>query len=135
MDSKPPVLIVEDEPGLRHLLRLTLSQDFEVDEARDGEEALRRVAERPYPLILLDVMLPGMDGYSICDVIRQMPNGQGAKIVFCTGRGGIAGRARGRECGAEAYIVKPFSPTALLAQLKAILAAPPADETACPQPS
>ncbi len=122
MDAKPAVLIVEDEPGLRHLLRLALSHEFDVDEARDGAEALRRVGNRQYDLILLDVMLPGQDGYRICEAIREMPQAGEPKIVFCTGRGGIGGRTRGREVGAEGYVVKPFSPNALVVQLKSVLA-------------
>ena len=121
MERKPRLLIVEDEPALRYLLRLVLSRDFEVDQVSDGEEALEYLAARSYDLVLLDVMLPGRDGYSLCEEIRQLPGGDRPKIAFCTARGGIGGRARGREVGGEDYIVKPFSPSALLERLKLLV--------------
>src|SRR4051812_30989555 len=117
MSAKPSLLIVEDEPGLRYLARLALSADFAVDDVESGEAALERVAANHYDLIMLDIMMPGLDGYAVCERIRAMPGGGGPKILFCTGRGGINGRARGRQAGAEGYVVKPFSPTALRTQL------------------
>jgi CheY-like chemotaxis protein len=119
--SKPSLLIVEDEPGLRYLARLMLSADFAVDDVENGEAALERVAAHRYDVIMLDVMMPGLDGYAVCERIRAMPGGAEPKILFCTGRGGINGRARGRQAGAEGYVVKPFSPTALRTQLKDLL--------------
>jgi DNA-binding response OmpR family regulator len=124
MAAKPALLIVEDEPGLRYLARLALSADFAVDDVDCGEAALERVAAHRYDLIMLDVMMPGLDGYAVCERIRAMPGGAAPRILFCTGRGGISGRARGRQAGAEGYIVKPFSPTALRTQLKALLPGP-----------
>lgn len=134
MSTKPSLLIVEDEPALRYMTRLALSDDFAVDDVESGEDALERVAAHHYDLIMLDVMMPGIDGYTVCETIRAMPRGDEPKIVFCTGRGGIIGRARGRQAGAEAYIVKPFSPRALRAQLWNLLvggmrpAAPPPEQ-------
>jgi DNA-binding response OmpR family regulator len=127
MAARPRVLIVEDEPRVRELLRATLSAEFDVDEADNGEDALRVVAARRYDAVLLDVVLSaGQSGYSICDAIRRLPGGQDLRIVFCTAIGGVAGRRRGVEAGADAYVTKPFSPTALLAQLKSLLAEGPA---------
>ena len=96
MSSKPSLLIVEDEPGLRYMARVALSVDFAVDDVESGEDALERVAAHRYDLIMLDVMMPGLDGYAVCERIRAMPGGDEPKILFCTGRGGITGRARGR---------------------------------------
>jgi DNA-binding response OmpR family regulator len=122
MEPRPRVLIVEDEPGVRQLLRATLGRDFDVDEADNGEVALRQVAALRYDVILLDVVLAAdQSGYTICDAIRRLPSGQDVKIVFCTAIGGVAGRSRGIEAGADACVTKPFSPSALLAQLRGLL--------------
>ncbi len=128
MSAKPSLLIVDDEPSLRYMARLALSADFLVDDVDSGEAALERVAVNRYDLILLDVMMPGLDGYTVCERIRAMPGGDEPKILFCTGRGGISGRARGRQAGAEGYVVKPFSLGVLRTQLKDMLLAeaPPA---------
>jgi DNA-binding response OmpR family regulator len=122
MQPRPRVLVVEDEPRVRELIRLTLSREFDVDEADNGEDALRVVAARHYDAVLLDVVLAaGQSGYTICDAMRRLPGGRDLKIVFCTAIGGVAGRSRGVEVGADAYVTKPFSPSALLAQLRSLI--------------
>ena len=122
MVAKRRILIVEDDPRTRALLRDTLQDDFAVDEADTGADALRVAATRQYDLALLDVELAeGQSGYSLCAGLRRLPQGQALKIVFLTGLGGVTGRSRGVEAGADAYVTKPFSPTALLAQLHELL--------------
>lgn len=103
---------------------MTLTPDFEVDDAADGAEALGRVAAHTYDAVLLDVMMPGIDGYSVCRAIRVLPGGNEVKIVFLTGRGGVSGRVAGRSVGADAYLTKPFSPQHLRAELLRLLGSP-----------
>lgn len=121
--ARPRVLVVEDDPAFRAFLCVTLAPVFEVDEADNGADALRVVAARPYDLVLLDVVLAeGQSGYSICQAIRESPHGAGLKIALCTGLGGVAGRARAVEAGADTCIVKPVQPSALIQELQALLA-------------
>ncbi|HEY7063127.1 MAG TPA: response regulator [Chloroflexota bacterium] len=134
MSTKPSLLIVEDEPGVRYMTRVALSDDFTVDDVESGEDALERVAAHHYDLIMLDVLMPRIDGYTVCETIRAMPRGHEPKIVFCTGRGGINGRARGRQVGAQAYVVKPFSPSALRLQLRALVAGAMPPAASVPEP-
>jgi DNA-binding response OmpR family regulator len=127
MEPRPRVLIVEDDTGLRTLLRIALGADFELGETDNGEEALRLLTQRRYDAVLLDVVLAaGQSGYSVCHAIRQMPEYRGLKIIFCTALGGVTGRSRGFEVGADAYVTKPFSPIGLRQQLQELLATPPA---------
>jgi DNA-binding response OmpR family regulator len=136
MEPRPRVLIVEDDPGLRRLLRVSLATDFELDETDNGDDALRLLADRRFDAVLLDVVLAaGQSGYSICHAMRQLPQGRDVKIIFCTAMGGVTGRSRGFEVGADAYVTKPFSPNSLRVQLKDLLTEPPTPEGAGPQPA
>jgi DNA-binding response OmpR family regulator len=129
MEPRPRVLIVEDDVGLRTLLRIALGADFELGETDNGEEALRLLMERRYDAVLLDVVLAtGQSGYTVCHAMRQMPEGHDLKIIFCTAMGGVTGRSRGFEAGADAYVTKPFSPIGLRQQLLELLIVPPAKE-------
>jgi CheY-like chemotaxis protein len=95
MEPRPRVLIVEDDPGLRTLLRVALGAEFELDETDNGEEALRLITDRRYDAVLLDVVLAaGQSGYTVCHAMRQMPRGRDVKIIFCTAMGGVPGRSR-----------------------------------------
>lgn len=130
MEPMPRVLIVEDDPGLRALLRIALGAEFDLDETDNGEEALHLMTNRCYDAVLLDVVLAaGQSGYSVCHAMRQMPLGRDVKIIFCTAMGGVTGRSRGFEVGADAYVTKPFSPMGLRAQLKELLSETRAPES------
>lgn len=119
---KPRILIVEDEPALVAVLRYNLeSADFIVDEARDGETALAKVAETPPDLVLLDWMLPELSGLEICRRLRRDKKTKNIPIIMLTARGEERDRVRGLETGADDYIAKPFSPSELLARIRAVL--------------
>ena len=119
---QPNVLIVEDEPPLVELLSYNLEKaGFQIHIARDGEEALLAVEERKPDLILLDWMLPYVSGIEICRRIRRNPETRKVPIIILTARGEENDRIRGLEAGADDYVVKPFSPSELVARVRAVL--------------
>lgn len=119
---KPLILIVEDEPSLVELLRYNLEKaDFEVQTARDGDEALVAIDERLPDLVLLDWMLPMTSGIEVCRRIRRQPDTRDLPIVMLTARGEEADRVRGLESGADDYVTKPFSPNELIARVRAVM--------------
>ena len=119
---QPHVLIVEDEPPLVELLSYNLEKaGFQIHIARDGEEALLAVEERKPDLILLDWMLPYVSGIEICRRIRRNPETRNVPIIILTARGEEDDRIRGLEAGADDYVVKPFSPSELVARVRAVL--------------
>src|SRR5271157_5965329 len=120
--SKPLVLIVEDEAPLVTMLRYNLEKEgFEVSEAGDGEEGLVRIAERRPDIVLLDWMLPLVSGIEVCRQIRRSPSSRTLPVVMLTARGEEGDRVRGLNSGADDYVVKPFSPTELIARLRAVM--------------
>jgi DNA-binding response OmpR family regulator len=113
------VLIVDDEPRYLRLLEANLlTKEYEVFTASDGEEALETFSANPVDLILLDVMLPRMDGFAVCQRIRQFSN---VPIIMLTAKGEEQDRVRGLDVGADDYLVKPFSVMELLARVRAVL--------------
>lgn len=119
---QPSVLIVEDEPPLVELISYNLEKaGFQVQIARDGEEALLAVEEHKPDLILLDWMLPYLSGIEICRRIRRNPDTRDLPIILLTARGEEDDRIRGLDAGADDYVVKPFSPSELIARVKAVL--------------
>ena len=116
------VLIVEDEPDIRELVVHHLKRDgYQVSAASSGEEALLQVQAAPPDLVLLDLMMPAMDGLEVCRRLRQDPATASLPIVMLTARGDEIDRVLGLEIGADDYIVKPFSPKELLARVRAVL--------------
>jgi two-component system, OmpR family, phosphate regulon response regulator PhoB len=119
---KPRVLIVEDEAPLVTMLRYNLEREgFAVDEAADGEEALLRIAEQRPDVVLLDWMLPLVSGLEVCRRIRRVPGTRALPVVMLTARGEEGDRIRGLDSGADDYVVKPFSPSELVARLRAVI--------------
>jgi two-component system, OmpR family, phosphate regulon response regulator PhoB len=119
---KPLVLIVEDEAPLVTLLRYNLEKEgFSVCSAGDGEEALLQIAENKPDAVLLDWMLPLVSGLEVCRQIRRSPSSRSLPIILLTARGEEADRVRGLDSGADDYIVKPFSPSELVARLCAVI--------------
>jgi two-component system phosphate regulon response regulator PhoB len=119
---KPVVLIVEDEAPLVTLLRYNLEKEgFAVCSAGDGEEALLQIAENKPDAVLLDWMLPLVSGLEVCRQIRRAPASRALPIILLTARGEEADRVRGLDSGADDYIVKPFSPSELVARLRAVI--------------
>ena len=119
---RPLVLVVEDEAPLVTLLRYNLEREgFEVCEAADGEEALTQIAERQLDAVLLDWMLPLVSGIEVCRQIRRSPRTRTLPVIMLTARGEEGDRVRGLNGGADDYIVKPFSPSELIARLRAVI--------------
>ena len=119
---KPLVLIVEDEAPLVTMLRYNLEKEgFQVCEAGDGEEALVQIAERKPDLVLLDWMLPLVSGLEVCRRIRRSAESRSLPVIILTARGEEADRVRGLDSGADDYVVKPFSPSELVARLRAVM--------------
>ncbi len=119
---KPRVLIVEDETALVELLRYNLEQSgFRVSVAYDGEEALASVQDDVPDLILLDWMLPLMSGIEVCRQLRRQTSTANLPIIMLTARGEEGDRVRGLDAGADDYVAKPFSPTELVARIRAVL--------------
>jgi two-component system phosphate regulon response regulator PhoB len=119
---KPLVLIVEDEAPLVTMLRYNLEREgFAVDAAADGEAALLRIAERKPDAVLLDWMLPLVSGLEVCRQIRRSRATRTVPVIMLTARGEEADRIRGLDSGADDYVVKPFSPSELVARLRAVM--------------
>ena len=118
------VLIADDEANIVISLEFLMRREgFEVETATDGEATLRAVAESPPDLVLLDVMLPKVDGFEICRRIRANLRWQKIKILMLTARGRDTEIAKGLGLGAEVYMTKPFSTQDLVAQVKRLLGA------------
>jgi two-component system response regulator MprA len=114
------VLVVDDEPALRESLERVLRHDgFEVDLAIDGREAIRRVTAGRPDAVLLDVLMPGLDGLEVCRRLRD--TGDRTPVLMLTARDDVGDRVRGLEAGADDYLPKPFALEELLARLKALL--------------
>lgn len=126
------VLVVEDDPAVREVVEYALSQEkLQTVAAGDGEEALGLLRRcDPFDLVVLDLMLPGIDGYSVCREIRAGAAGEANRdipVLMLTVRDDEASRAVGLEAGANAYITKPFSPRALVSRVRAHLSRRPLD--------
>jgi len=116
------VLIVEDDPDIAGLLRHTLQRaEYTVDVLASGSAVLTRVAAEPPDLIVLDLMLPGMDGLHVCQALRRDRATAAIPILMLTARGGEEDRVRGLELGADDYVTKPFSPKEVAARVGALL--------------
>ena len=114
------ILVVEDEPGIALGLETDLRlEGYDVEIARDGDSGLRRAREGAFDLVLLDVMLPRKDGFSICREIRRA--GLPVSIIVLTAKSQEAEKVLGLELGADDYVTKPFSPLELRARIKAVL--------------
>lgn len=116
------ILIVEDEPDILELLSYNLRQaGFEVHAAEEGEEALRLAEEKTPDLIVLDLMLPGMDGLELCRLLKQREPLRRVPVLMLTAKAEEVDRIVGLELGADDYVTKPFSPRELVLRIKAIL--------------
>ena len=116
------ILIVEDEPDILDLVSYNLKQaGFDVEEAEDGEVALQLIEDRPIDLVVLDLMLPGIDGLEVCRLLKQNIEHKDLPVLMLTARTEEVDRIVGLELGAEDYLVKPFSPRELILRIKAIL--------------
>ncbi|SEP69479.1 response regulator transcription factor [Piscibacillus halophilus] len=119
MSEQAKILVVDDEERIRRLLKLYLErEEFEIEEAENGEEALQKALETDFDLILLDLMLPEMDGIEVCTKLRER---KATPVIMLTAKGEESNRVQGFEVGADDYIVKPFSPREVVLRVKALL--------------
>ena len=125
------ILVVDDEQPIQELLRFNLEKEgYRVCVAKDGEEALKQVEDDQPDLLVLDLMLPGMDGLEVCRRLRSNPKFQQIPIIMLTAKGEEIDTVLGLELGADDYMTKPFSPRELLARIKARLRRPNSQEEA-----
>jgi DNA-binding response OmpR family regulator len=127
------VLVVDDDDTVSDVVRRYLEREgYAVDTAGDGNIALQLALERPPDLVVLDLMLPGMDGIEVCRRLRQQ---QAVPVIMLTAKGDIDDRVTGLEVGADDYVTKPFSPRELTARVGAVLRRAAAVATADAQPT
>ena len=116
------ILIVDDEPSIVVPIQFLMEQQgYSVIIAENGHDALDMIYQYTPDLILLDIMLPGIDGYEVCEIVRLNPKLRGIKIIFLTAKGREVEIAKGLALGADAYITKPFSNADLVAKVKTVL--------------
>lgn len=116
------ILIVDDEPSIVVPIQFLMEQQgYSVLVAENGEDALDAIYKYKPDLILLDIMLPRIDGYEVCEIVRLNPEYRDTKIIFLTAKGREVEIAKGLSLGADAYITKPFSNTELVAKVKELL--------------
>ena len=126
--SNGRILIVDDDPQIRRVMRVTLTgQSYEVDDAKTGEEALERVREDRFDLVLLDMNMPGMGGLETCRLLREHSE---IGIIMLTVRDTEADKVSALDAGADDYVTKPFNPPELLARIRAALRRTPAAQGA-----
>jgi len=117
--GKPRILVVDDEPLNIKVLVELLTPSYALGVAKNGQQALERLTAGPLPdLILLDVMMPGMDGYRVCEILKATPEYEGIPVVFVTAMGEIEDEAKGFALGAVDYLTKPISPAVALARVR-----------------
>lgn len=115
------VLVVDDDPLVRGLLRAVLvGSEYQLDEASDGFEALRIAQEKPPDVVVLDVMMPGVNGYDVCRAMRADPRLRSTRIVILTARDTPQDRVEAAEAGADEYLTKPFSPVRLIESITTV---------------
>jgi DNA-binding response OmpR family regulator len=119
----PRILIAEDEESIIASLEFLMRRaGYETRVARDGDAALASAAQYAPQLVLLDIMLPGLSGFDVCERIRADPALRATRVMMLTARGASDDEARGRAAGADDYVTKPFSTHDLVARVRALLA-------------
>ena len=116
------ILIVDDEPNVVVPIQFLLEQQgYNVLIAERGEDALDLIYQHKPDLVLLDIMLPGIDGYEVCEIVRLNPDYRDVKMIFLTAKGREVDIAKGMALGADAYITKPYTNDELMTKLEAVL--------------
>jgi phosphate regulon transcriptional regulator PhoB len=122
MENTKHILIVDDEADIVELVSYNLKKEgFVVDSASDGEAALTKIRKGKYTLVILDLMLPGIQGMELCRILRSDPKTAALPIIMLTAKGEEVDKILGLEMGADDYMSKPFSPRELIARVKAVL--------------
>ena len=123
--SKKKVLVVDDEPTIRQVVRKRLSQDYDIIEATNGEQAVDIARTEKPDAILMDFMMPGLDGLGACYTIKADSETKAIPVIIVSARGHELDKKYASDMGADAYITKPFEATELLGTIKKFLATPP----------
>jgi two-component system alkaline phosphatase synthesis response regulator PhoP len=122
MAKKPTILLVDDDPDIREFVTFNLAKEgYNVVTAKDGAEGVEAVKKHRPDLVLLDVMMPGMDGIEACEAIRTNPDIASTLIAFLSARGEDYSQVAGFDAGADDYITKPIRPKVLVSRVKALL--------------
>ncbi len=120
--TQKKILIADDNENIREALTYLLEDEgYSLSIAKDGAETLARVREIRPDILFLDIMMPEVNGYDVCRVIKNDPGLKNIYVIMLTAKGQAAEQERGRAAGADEYIVKPFSPMEILAKIKTIL--------------
>ena len=123
-ERKTRILLVDDEPDLVQMVSARLkAAGYEISTAYDGQEALEKVKESRPDLMILDLMLPKLDGYKVCRLLKFDERTRGIPILICTARAQVEDVTLATECGADAYLTKPFEAKVLLSKLQELLVA------------
>lgn len=118
--AKPKILIVDDEPDVRELIHMTLSEgSYELIEAGDGEEALKKIKSKSPDLLILDLILPGLDGWDVCQELRRMRSKM--PVILLTKKPAKSGRWKSMPRGRVEYVTKPFETDRLIEIVKKLL--------------
>ena len=121
VQNKSKILAVDDNPTNNEIIQEMLSEDYDLQIATTGEEALKVAADFRPDLVLLDIMMPGIDGYEVCRRLRASSNLKYTKIILVSAKPMTSERLEGYEAGADDYIAKPFRPKEVIARVKALL--------------
>ncbi len=121
MATKKKVLIVDDEPHIVNLIKMTLEDKYDVIEAYSGTQALESVKKTTPDIILLDLMMPHVDGFKTCQLLREMPQTRRTPIMILSAKSQIADKFKSVNVGADDYMVKPFEPADLVKRVAANL--------------
>jgi DNA-binding response OmpR family regulator len=120
--EKKKILIADDNENIRDALTYLLEDEgYSLSMAKDGSDALKKTREFLPDILFLDIMMPEMNGYEVCRVIKNDPQLKKIYVIMLTAKGQVAEQERGKEVGADEYIVKPFSPMEILSKIKNIL--------------
>ncbi|MBD3271233.1 MAG: response regulator [Elusimicrobia bacterium] len=118
---KPTILVTDDEQDYRNLVTLALTPSYDVCEARNGLDALSQLNNKPVDLVLIDINMPDMDGFTVCKKIRENPAFQHIPVIMLTVRTSSNAQTKGLDSGADDYITKPFNQEELRARIKSLL--------------
>jgi phosphate regulon transcriptional regulator PhoB len=122
METLKRIIVIDDEADIRELVTYNLKKEgFSVDTSPDGETGLSKIRKHLYDLVILDLMLPGIQGLELCKILRNDPKTSNIPIIMLTAKGEEVDKILGLEMGADDYITKPFSPRELIARVKAVL--------------
>jgi DNA-binding response OmpR family regulator len=120
--NPPHILLVDDEPNIVMSLEFLMRKNgYQVGIARNGTEALAAIDQTPYDLVLLDVMMPDVDGYQVCRQLRQRPDRAATKVIFLSAKSQPTDVQKGYAAGADLYIPKPFSTRQLMQKVRELL--------------